>query len=198
MKLSPRDRFKAPRSFRSGRTSESAARRHLIRSAERDILVGKMPENSLKVNTICEGENVIVELVGQIDESASFPELKSEGLIKINLRGISRLNSVGTRAWCLWIQRFRAPAEIVLIECPVIMVKNFTLVKGFLNDRCRIYSFIVPYYSERTGERRDILLTWGKDFDSKGLLRLPEVTDKAGNPMEADVIPESYFAFISS
>lgn len=157
-----------------------------------------MSENSLKVNTVTERDSIVVELVGQIDESAIFPDLKSEGLIKINLRGITRLNSVGTRTWCLWIQRFHAPAEIILLECPVIIVKNFTMVKGFLNDRCRIYSFIVPYYSEETGERKDVLLTWGRDFDAKGLFKLPEVTDKSGNAMEPDVIPESYFAFINS
>lgn len=157
-----------------------------------------MADNSLKISTVGAGDSVIIQMSGQIDESAVFPELKSEGVIKINLKNVTLINSVGTRAWCLWIQRFRAPAEIILIDCPVIFVKNFTLVKGFLNDRCRIYSFVVPYYSEKTGEGKDVLLTWGKDFDAKGLMKLPEVFDKNGNPMEIDVVPESYFGFIQT
>ena len=157
-----------------------------------------MADNSLKISTVCVGDSVVIQMAGQIDESAVFPEVKSEGVIKINLKDVTLINSVGTRAWCLWIQRFRAPAEVILIECPVIIVKNFTLVKGFLNERCRIYSFVVPYYSEQTGEGKEVTLTWGKDFDSKGLLKLPEVVDKNGNPMVPDVITESYFGFLQS
>src|SRR6185312_11256922 len=92
----------------------------------------------------------VVQISGPIDETAVFPELRSEGRINVDLSQVTRINSVGIRSWCLWIQRFRSPADIVLIGCPVFMVTNFTAIKGFLSRRCRVFSFEIPFYSEET------------------------------------------------
>jgi hypothetical protein len=141
-------------------------------------------------------DRVIITVSGPIDETARFPDVKSEGQITVDLTKVTAINSVGIRAWCLWIQRVRAPAQLVLVGTPVVMAKNFSSIQGFLNDRCRVFSFVVPYYSEALGERQQIMATWGKHFDSSGLLVLPKIMDSQGSPMTIDAVEAQYFAFL--
>lgn len=143
-----------------------------------------------------DGATTYVEITGAINEHAQFGEVRTAPKININLTGVTALNSVGTRAWCLWIQRFREPAEVSLEGCPPIMVKSFVSVKGFLTDRCVVRSFVIPFYSDVSGEGRDFLAIRGNHYDAKGRLNLPEVKDSQGNLMEMDVVPDQYLSFL--
>ena len=96
------------------------------------------------------------------------------------------------------MQKFRSPVEVLLVGCPPIVVKNFKSIKGFLNDRCRVFSFAVPFYSEILDERKDFMATFGKHFDTTGKVSLPEVLDSKGNLMVLDVDPVHYFSFLKS
>lgn len=143
-----------------------------------------------------DGMTTFVEITGPINEHAQFGEVRLGQKLNINLTGVTALNSVGTRAWCLWIQRFRAPLEVILEGCPPIIVKSFVSVKGFLPERCVVRTFVIPFYSEVTGESRDFLAVRGNHFDAQGRLNLPELKDSEGNLMEMDVVPETYLAFL--
>jgi hypothetical protein len=147
--------------------------------------------------TNTDANRMTIAISGPINETARFPDLKSDSQITVDLTKVTGLNSVGIRAWCLWVQRVRPPAEMVLVGCPVIVVKNFKSITGFLNDQCRVFSFVVPYYSSRTGERGQVLATWGKHFDSRGMIGLPRLNDSEGQPMELDVVEETYFKFLN-
>lgn len=148
-----------------------------------------------KLKSWMDGNTTFVEITGAIDECAQFADVKYNEKMIINLEGVNFLNSVGTRSWCLWLQRFRAPVQISMVRCPVIMVKSFSSVKSFLTDRCTIDSFYVPFYSEKTGERKDFLAVRGSHFGETEI-KLPELKDSAGDLMEIDVIPELYLLFI--
>jgi anti-anti-sigma regulatory factor len=155
-----------------------------------------MSADKFKMVTFNEAHHTLIKVSGRIDELAQFPEMRSEGKITIDLSNVTLLNSVGTRTWCLWIQRFREPAEVILIGCPPIMVRSFTMIKGFLGKTCRVASFVIPYYSDRSGERKNFIAVLGEHYDHGGNLRLPDVKDSQGHTMEIDVIPETYFAFL--
>lgn len=143
-----------------------------------------------------DGVTTFVEMTGPINEHAKFGELRLGQKLNINLTGVTALNSVGTRTWCLWIQRFRPPLEVILEGCPPIIVKSFTSVKGFLPDHCVVRTFVIPFYSEITGESRDFIAVRGHHFDAQGRLHLPELKDAEGNRMEMDVVPDIYLAFL--
>jgi ABC-type transporter Mla MlaB component len=155
-----------------------------------------MTRDSFKITVAHEMSFSLVQISGPIDETATFPELRSEGHIRVDLSQVTRINSVGTRAWCVWMQRFRAPAEVVLIGCPVCMVSVFRAIKGMLGKQCRVYSFIIPFYSSLTREGTSFVAVWGQHFDHSGKLKIPPVLDSKGNVMEMDVIPETYFSFL--
>lgn len=152
--------------------------------------------HKFRLTSFVEGDTTSIAISGAIDETAEFNEVRNDGRIKIDLSGVTRMNSVGTRAWCLWMQRFRAPVEVILVNCPTIMVKNFASIKGFLTNRCRVYSFEVPFYSPETGERRDFVATWGKHFTASSEVKIPPILDSKGNQMVMDVHPDTYFGFL--
>lgn len=154
-----------------------------------------MGTQTFKMTTWNDDAVSYVEITGGIDEYAQFGEVRLMPKIAVDLKGVTALNSVGTRAWCLWIQRFRAPTEVILDGCPAIVVKSFTSVKGFLTDRCLVRSFVIPFYSDVSGESLDFLAVRGNHFDAVGRLNLPEIKDSSGNPMEMDVVPEQYLSF---
>lgn len=154
------------------------------------------PKAKFRLSSTVDGDTTSILISGPIDESAQFGEVRSEGTVKIDLGGVTRMNSVGTRAWCLWIQRFRPPVVVILSNCPAIMVKSFGSIKGFITDHCRVYSFEVPFYSPKTGERKDFLAIWGQNFTSSANMSIPPFKDSEGNLMEMDVDPRTYFAFL--
>lgn len=143
------------------------------------------------------GDTLVVKLSGDLAEGAVLPEIESEPKININVGKITKLNSYGTRLWCIWVNRFKEPTQMYLEECPVIFVKSFSMVKGFLPANMEVLSFYVPFYSDATGERQDFLALKGKHFFDGGKLDIPEVKDSKGNPMEMDIIPATYLAFLS-
>lgn len=155
-----------------------------------------MSTEPFKLKSWIDGATTYVDITGAINEYAQFGDVRAADKININLSGVTALNSVGTRAWCLWIQRFRAPTEVDLEGCPAIMVKSFVSVKGFLTDRCVVRSFVIPFFSDVTGESRDFVAIRGSHYDAKGRLNLPELKDSLGNVMEMDVVPEQYLSFL--
>lgn len=147
-------------------------------------------------NSRVENQTAILEIGGSIDENAQFGEIRVSEKVVVKLHKVTFLNSVGTRSWCLWLQKFRSPTVVNLEGCPPIMVKSFSVVKNFLTDRCIVHSFYVPFYSEATGEHLDFLAERNVHFDADGRIKIPEIKDSKGQAMEMDVVPESYFAFL--
>src|SRR5688572_21166115 len=58
------------------------------------------------------GETLLVRFSGSIDEAARLPDLSVKSELYLNLGGVTALNSFGTRHWCIWLQRFKAPIKV--------------------------------------------------------------------------------------
>jgi hypothetical protein len=134
---------------------------------------------------------------GSLDEMAKLPTVtKSYKNITIHLGGVTALNSYGTRLWCAWLSRIGSHVDVRVEEAPVVFVKSFSAVKGCLPPNVDVMSFKIPFFSEATSEHRDYLAIKGKDFFSDGRLNIAPMKDSKGNPMEMDIIPASYLAFL--
>jgi hypothetical protein len=140
--------------------------------------------------------HTLLTLSGVLGEDAEMPDLSTKLPIRINLRGLTRINSRGVKKWYTWIHKFKEPVRIYLDECTPGMINTFNMVKGSHTEQMQIDSFLVPMYSAKTGERRDILLVRGKNFTDKSV-NVPEQKDTMGNVMELDV-HDSYFAFLTA
>lgn len=141
-------------------------------------------------------DQTVMELRGRLDESAHLPKIEEKFNLRIQLKELKAVNSYGIKVWCQWVQQNSHVYSIALCECPFVFVKHFNTVQGLLTSNMTVLSFYVPFTSDQTDERKDVLLYRGTDFDQGTEVKLPVVYDSQGNQMELDVQPELYFGFL--
>lgn len=134
---------------------------------------------------------------GYVNEHAKFPSVEMAPKIVVDLKGVTGLNSIGTRSWLLWIKNGLPETPISVTYAPTLFVKMFGEVQGTLAKRVTVDSFYVPFYSDESGERKDVLFERGKQFDENGQLTLPDVKDSKGHQLELDVLP-NFFNFLKT
>lgn len=133
-----------------------------------------------------------LQFTGRLDENANLPEIESSPTIRIDLQNLESINSIGVRKWSVWSERFKPPTKVILSNCPTVFMKSASLLRGFLTPCMVVNSFYLPYYSEESGEEKEVLLV----ADSFDVGRLPPVKDSKGREMEPNVTLESYLAFL--
>jgi hypothetical protein len=143
------------------------------------------------------GADAQVIVSGVIDEDVDFTPYSLEGLgsATFQLGGIKSINSCGIREWIKWVGT-AGSAKIEYFECPKIIVDQINMVQGFLPSQAVVKSFFVPYYSDDSGNEKNVLFTLGNEYDDSGLKAPPEVKDDSGAPMEMDVVEAKYFKFL--
>jgi hypothetical protein len=144
------------------------------------------------------GIETYVLVTGYVNEEANFAPVKITPIMRISLKDVDGLNSIGTRSWCRWMQAMSGCTEVWLEYCPVLFVKAFNQVMGSLLPNTIVQSFYVPYYSDETDEAQEVLYENGKDFNLNGSFKLKEIKDSKGKPMEPDVVLEPYLAFLKT
>ena len=133
---------------------------------------------------------------GPLNELAVLPVIDKSKPLSINMKKVTLVNSYGIRIWCKWIQENKDFKDLILEECPYIFVNNFNIINGFITNLITINSFYVPFFSEDSQERKDVLFHLGADYQFNGFLRIPDVKDSKGEYMEMDVNPIKYFSFL--
>tara|TARA_Y100000031_G_scaffold145331_1_gene177807 strand:+ start:584 stop:1060 length:477 start_codon:yes stop_codon:yes gene_type:complete len=146
-----------------------------------------------------EGDSVVMQFEGILDEAASFGGVELSGGNKyvFDLEKVSAINSCGIREWVNWLKTGESAQEIVYKNCPKIIVDQINMVAGFLPNNGKVESFYVPYYCDETGAEKMILFKHGAEF-KEGEVNPPDgiKDDETGDEMEMDVIEAKYFKFI--
>lgn len=152
----------------------------------------------LTIEKKTEGNRLVLELKGNIDEDANFapPELGGAGLVVLDLAAVSAINSVGIREWIKWLKTIPGSVQILVRKCPKIIVDQINMVSGFLPPTAKVESFFVPYYSDSSGEEKMVLFESGKEFKDGEVTPPADVKDESGEAMEMDVIEAKYFKFL--
>ena len=154
---------------------------------------------SFSISKKPEGQSLVFEIAGNVDEDANFTPPDSGGAtsIVLDLEKIGAINSVGIREWIKWVKSFPAAAKLTVRRCPKIIVDQINMVAGFLPQGTTVASFYVPYYADSSGNERMVLFENGKEFGAGGLKPPTEVKDDSGEVMEMDVIEAKYFKFLN-
>jgi hypothetical protein len=151
---------------------------------------------SLEIKTKVEGNKVIAELKGAIDEDAEFSKIKElEGMesYQFNFEDISSINSCGVREWTNFVSSLGEKAEIKYFNCRQIIIEQINMVHGFIPENARIESFYAPYFCEDLDKEYKILLKASDVIDKSA----PKVDCPDGeHKMEFDAIEAQYFSFI--
>lgn len=119
------------------------------------------------------------------------------GSLYFDLKELTALNSIGIRELMKWLHALPNPV-MSFANCPSVFILQLNMIAEFLPARARIYSFYVPYYSEKTNEETQILFVKDMNFQRGAggvTITYPTVVDKTGSPMDIDA-NNRYFKFL--
>jgi hypothetical protein len=113
--------------------------------------------------------------------------------LRLELSGISRINSCGVREWVNFMRSLPPECEVELDRCPPSVVAQLNMISNFAGS-ARILSVQAPYVCEACGNEENVLLTVTPGVS-------PEIGARrcrsCGGEMEFDDIQDSYFAFLT-
>jgi hypothetical protein len=127
----------------------------------------------LKVTQTQLKDETVVKLEGMIDEHAVLPE-GFDSVIRLDLEKVTGMNSIGIRHFILWTDKFKT-LKMILEKCQPIFVRNFNYVLHFHRPNMLIESFYVPYYSEATDERVNLVLEFSGSLEKPSLIESLDV-----------------------
>ena len=138
----------------------------------------------------------VVRVSGDIDENADFSalvgELSSGRPVKLNLREVQRINSVGVREWVDFIRAASSAADVTLEECSAAIVTQLNMIANFCGE-AKVASIMAPFVCDSCGHEDAICVV------VSDVRAVPELASrpcpKCSDSMELDDIPENYFGF---
>lgn len=112
-----------------------------------------------------------------------------------NFGDVSVINSAGTRVWVLFLKDFGGAREIVLEDCPPVIVAQLNMLPSF-SSGALVKSVRVPYRCMQCNHTAEVLVTHDQFPSAKALLKSGSCA-KCTGPTE--VVDESdYFVFAAN
>ncbi len=143
------------------------------------------------------GSNVI-KLAGILDEHnelSALVEQVSAGKVLINLAGVERINSSGTRDWVDWLASLEKKGiQPELVACSPAVVAQLNLVKNFAGKSV-VKSFQVPYHCGGCA-REKLLLVSIAEFGNFPPVAPDCACEGCGKPMTFTDETGTYFTFV--
>ncbi|MBN21870.1 MAG: hypothetical protein CL678_11370 [Bdellovibrionaceae bacterium] len=143
------------------------------------------------------GDTLTVILTGAIEETVDFNEMIGDPgpSLWVNVKGISRINSVGVKAWIQYFQKLKeSGVEVRIQECSTAMVEQMNLIKNFMAG-AEVESIYVPFGCTQCGAELVGNFTLKKIKELE--FEIPDLKcTKCGGSAEFDDVPEEYFSFL--
>lgn len=149
----------------------------------------------LTINSRIAGDEVHVELIGVIDEDASFEKIRKLNMSKFifDFNKVSMINSCGIREWIKYLQELDG-ANIKYINCPQIIIEQVNMVHGFIRKGIMVESFYAPYFCANCDTEKKILL---KNDEINNFKAPVKQCNTCKSDLEFDAIEKQYFSFLS-
>ena len=144
------------------------------------------------------GDIFSIKMTGSIEESVDFMALVGmppTQRVEILLREVTRINSLGVKAWIKYFQTLQAKAlQVRLVECSTAIVEA---INSIVNFTCgaTVESLYVPYVCK--GCKTELLGLFRAADLKKFAFKIPPLTcSKCQSEATFDDIPEEYFGFL--
>ncbi|MBL0214411.1 MAG: anti-sigma factor antagonist [Myxococcales bacterium] len=142
----------------------------------------------------------VIKLAGVLDEHNQLGELTEKvgaGTALINLSGVERINSIGTRDWVNWLASLEARGiQPVLVACSPAIVAQLNRVKNFVGNGV-VKSVQVPYHCAACGQKRALLVHVAQ-LGAPPHHPPPCACEACDAQMTVDDESGAYFAFVRS
>ena len=152
----------------------------------------------LKVERKMEGEVTSLTLSGVIDERVDFaPHIEPvTGALRLDLRRIERINSVGVKNWVRYFSDLRKKGtELMLADCSPQIVEQINLVSNF-SCGAKIESILAPFRCGSCGGEVLTSFTLTELKAMNGVFPEPPCP-KCQAKTAFDDIEEEYLSFLS-
>ncbi len=140
---------------------------------------------------------VVVKLTGTIEENVNFEQLIGpfEGLLEVNCRNITRINSVGVKTWIRFFQGLKAQGKnFKFSECSHPIVEQMNVISNFTCGG-EVESVLLPYSCAKCA-KEFVASVKTEDLKSRGL-QIPKVKcEKTECAAVFDDDPEEYLYFL--
>ncbi len=149
--------------------------------------------------TVSEPDATRVEFSGRISEHAAaklaalLSDLRGVETVRLDLQGVSGLNSVGVREWLTFIETCAASATVELHRCSTAFVAQLNMVANF-DGGARICSISLPFVCETCGATKELVAP--VEEGSCPSYETPSC-DVHRAPMLFDDLEDAYFAFLT-
>ncbi|MGE4232476.1 MAG: hypothetical protein AB7F43_04020 [Bacteriovoracia bacterium] len=144
------------------------------------------------------GDTYLVKMTGTIEENVDFNTVigpittqKADFILK----GVSRINSVGVKAWIKYFQSLAQKGiQMRFLECSTAIVEQVNLISNFTCGGS-VESIFVPFCCESCSTE---LLGLFRTSDLQRIqFKIPDLKcAKCGGKASFDDIPEEYFGFL--
>jgi DNA-directed RNA polymerase subunit RPC12/RpoP len=151
----------------------------------------------LNVTKQVTGQVTTVNLEGGMEAGVELDKLIGipAGELRVNCRGIQRINSIGVKAWLRFFQSVReANRKIVFQECSIALVEQFNSIANFACGGT-VESFYLPYMCEDCGKDVHILQNV-ETFKRAGSKVADTKCPHCGGAAVFDDLPEEYLRFL--
>lgn len=134
---------------------------------------------------------------GIIDENTFLGRIfeTDKRKIKINIRGVDRINSCGVREWVNAIKEIPPKKQLEFLECSLPMVKQFNMITNF-EGHGKVVSFMAPYFCSQCNKQFENLIVLNKHFEEILNLKAPSFScPECRGKLEFDDLEDKYFQF---
>jgi anti-anti-sigma regulatory factor len=151
----------------------------------------------LKVEKEQKGETLILTITGDVVEGVDFATLidKTAPDTVLNCKGVTRLNSVGVKAWIGYFQKeWKQGTKFRFVECSPAVVEQINLIMNF-SCGGTVESMYLPFSCVACKKNLAALFKV-EDLKRAGLKPPTIKCTHCGGQAPFDDIPEEYFLFM--
>ncbi len=165
----------------------------------------KEKTKSLEISNQFQGEELFIQLCGNIDEDAQFDQIieLSPSIINFDFDDVRIVNSCGIREWILFMNKLGNTIKIRYEKCHQNIIDQVNLVKGFFPSHSEIISFYAPYFCESCEREEEVLLrpseirkVLDENSDKKQWSAPEKNCPSCAEEMEFDALEAQFFQFI--
>lgn len=144
------------------------------------------------------GNVLLARLTGSIEETVNFDQIIGDDPgpeLHVNCKGISRINSVGVKAWIKYFQNLAGKSvKLKFQECSTAIVEQINLISNFTCGG-EVESIFVPFSCQKCSA--ELVGLFRVDALKKLNFEVPSLKcTKCGGSAVFDDIPDEYFHFV--
>ncbi len=142
-------------------------------------------------------DGLLVEIAGAIEENVNLDQMIGpvNGVLVVNCKGVTRINSVGVKTWMKYFQGLKAAGKAFrFVECSQPIIEQLNMISNF-SCGGEIESILLPYSCGKC-HKEFVAACSTRELREGGLQAPIARCEKPDCGAQFDDDPEEYFYFL--